>query len=119
MHLYRFMVDGRWITDPANPHFATEGGITNSFIAVRPNHTFRLKGFDEAKSVVLTGTFNEWDPRGFTMKHVGDEWIIDFYLKPGKYLYKFRIDGRWIIDPGNKLWEQNQFNTGNSVLWIE
>jgi len=116
---YKFIVDGDWITDPANPHFATEGGIRNSFIAVKPNHTFRLKGYADAKKVRLVGSFNNWNDDGYTMARAGDEWIINFYLKPGKYLYKFVVDGKLIIDPVNKLWEQNEYGTGNSVLWIE
>jgi hypothetical protein len=53
------------------------------------------------------------------MRHKDNAWTIAFHLKPGKYLYKFRVDGDWIIDPGNRLWEQNEPRTGNSVLWIE
>jgi|GEM_PF-3177863 len=26
-------------------------------------------------------------------------------LKPGKYTYKFVVDGKWILDPGNDLWK--------------
>jgi 1,4-alpha-glucan branching enzyme len=116
---YKFIVDGKWITDPANPNYATERGQRNSFLSVKPNHTFKLKGFNDAQTVIVTGTFDNWDPNGVTLAHVGDEWILRFYLKPGKCLYKFRVDGNWIIDPGNKLWEQNQFGTGNSVFWME
>jgi hypothetical protein len=29
------------------------------------------------------------------------------------------VDGKWMIDPANDLWEDNEFGTGNSVLWIE
>jgi Glycogen recognition site of AMP-activated protein kinase len=53
------------------------------------------------------------------MKRVGDEWIFNVHLYPGKHLYKFIVDGKWILDPGNKLWEQNEDNTGNSVVWME
>ena len=116
---YKFIVDGDWITDPANPHFSTEGGISNSYIAVKPNHTFKLKGYVGAKKVKLVGSFNNWNDDGYTMARAGDEWIINFYLKPGKYMHKFAVDGKLIIDPGNKLWEQNEYGTGNSVLWIE
>jgi len=116
---YKFIIDGKWIFDPYNPYYATEKGQRNSFLSVKPNHTFRLRGFSDAKTVIVTGTFDDWDPNGITLAHVGDEWIVNYYLKPGKCLYKFRIDGKWIIDPGNKLWEQNQFGTGNSVLWME
>jgi hypothetical protein len=116
---YKFIVDGNWITDPANPHYAFEKGERNSFIAVKPNYTFKLKGYAGEKNVTLNGNFNDWDDNGYTMAHKGDEWVISFYLKPGKYLYKFKIGDRWIIDPGNKLWEPNVYDTGNSVLWIE
>ncbi|MDB4918370.1 hypothetical protein [Mucilaginibacter sp.] len=116
---YKFIVDGSWITDPANPHYAFENGERNSFVAVKPNYTFKLKGYQGEKTVTLKGNFNNWDENGYTMAHRGDEWVISFYLKPGKYLYKFKIGDKWIIDPGNKLWEPNEFNTGNSILWIE
>lgn len=116
---YKFIVDDKWIIDPANPHYATEKGHQNSLLAVKPNQTFRLKGHGDAKKVTLNGAFNKWDPDGYTMAHVGQDWVISLYLKPGKCLYKFRIDGEWIIDPGNKLWEPNAEGTGNSVLWIE
>ena len=53
------------------------------------------------------------------MQRVGDEWIFKVHLYPGKHLYKFIVDGKWILDPGNKLWEQNEYNTGNSVVWID
>ena len=46
-------------------------------------------------------------------------WYISLYLKPGKYTYKFVVDGKWILDPDNKLWEENEYGTGNSVLLIE
>ena len=94
-------------------------GEINSFISVKPNHTFVLKGYNNAKTVRLSGSFNNWSESGYTLSHVSDEWKISLNLKPGKYLYKFLVNGNWINDPENKLWEQNQFNTGNSVLWIE
>jgi 1,4-alpha-glucan branching enzyme len=116
---YKFIVDGKWVADPLNQNSVTGNGETNSFLSARPNHVFKLKGFKGAKTIRLSGTFDNWDENGYTLAHKGDEWTISLYLKPGKYLYKFIVDGQWIIDPGNKLWEQNQQHTGNSVLWIE
>ena len=117
---YRFVVDGHWITDPSNQHLAWLRNESNSFFAVSPNHTFVLKGHNNAKTIRLSGTFNNWDPKGYTMEHKGDDWTISLRLKPGKYLYKFIVDdNNWIIDPGNPLWEQNQEHTGNSVLWVD
>jgi len=116
---YKFIIDGRWITDPQNQTYTVKDGIENSFIAAKPNYTFRLKGFGSAKSVKLSGTFINWDKNGYTLSHKGDEWAISLNLKPGKYLYKFIVDGKWITDPGNKYFEQNDSENGNSVLWIE
>jgi hypothetical protein len=28
------------------------------------------------------------------------------------------VDKEWKLDPGNELWEENEYGTGNSVLWI-
>jgi hypothetical protein len=114
---YKFKVDGQWISDPANAMSSPSSG--NSFLIINPNYTFRLKGFKDAKEVFLAGNFNNWDPRAYAMKREGDEWVFPVHLFPGKHLYKFIVDGNWIIDPGNKLWEQNEHNTGNSVIWIE
>lgn len=116
---YRFIVDGKWMPDPMNPNSSIENGQTNSFIAVKPNHTFKLSDYSGANTVRLAGTFNDWNRNGYKLARKGDDWTVSLYLKPGKYLYKFIVDGKWIIDPGNKLWEQNEHRSGNSVLWIE
>ncbi|SCW73467.1 hypothetical protein [Mucilaginibacter sp. NFR10] len=116
---YKFVVDDNWITDPKNPRNMMEGGVVNSYISVKPNYTFKLSGFNNAKKVHLAGSFNNFDDFGYTLAFNGKEWTVSVYLKPGKQLYKFIVDGKWMIDPGNKLYEPNQYNSGNSVLWIE
>jgi len=113
---YKFILDGRWITDPYNP-FSLKSG--NSFLAVKPNHIFTLEGYPDAKNVILAGSFNGWNGDGYQMTNKNGKWTFPLYLKPGKHTYKFIVDGRWITDPGNDLWENNQYGTGNSVLWIE
>jgi len=113
---YKFILDGRWITDPDNPYTLKSG---NSFIAVKPNHVFTLEGYAGAREVILTGSFNNWSTDAYEMIMKDDKWVFPLYLSPGKHTYKFIVDGKWIIDPGNPLWENNQYRTGNSVLWIE
>ncbi|HWZ04846.1 MAG TPA: hypothetical protein VNX40_14615 [Mucilaginibacter sp.] len=116
---YKFIVDGNWITDPLNPLYAVEDGVTNSFVPVKPNHIFKLKGHGDARDIKLIGTFSKWEKGEYTLAHKGDEWVIALYLKPGKYLYQFSIDGQRIRDPDDKLWEPGEDDSGNSVLWIE
>ncbi len=91
---------------------------SNMALVIAPNFTFRLKGFANAKIVCLAGDLNDWNLTSFQMTRVGDEWIFKAHLNAGKHPYKFVVDGKWMRDPGNKLWEQNEFNTGNSIVWV-
>lgn len=116
---YKFIVDGKTVIDPDNAFIQNiKGHSGNSFFILKPNYTFRLKGFGKAQTVFLAGDFNNWSPNTFVMQKEGDEWVLKVNLLPGKHLYKFVVDGNWIIDPANKQWEQNEYSTGNSVLWF-
>lgn len=117
---YRYLVDGKWITGPENPALVAGGAKqSNAYLIIGVNHTFRLKGFADAKNVFIAGDFNNWTPNTYALKKEGDEWKLGVHLAPGKHTYKFIVDGKWINDPANKLWEQNEFGTGNSVIWFE
>jgi hypothetical protein len=116
---YKFIVDGKWIVDPANPYSVGSGNFQNSFMAVKPNHIFRLDHHQDAAKVIVTGSFNGWDNERYQMVKKKDVWILPIYLNPGKYTYKFIVDKNWILDPDNELWENNDYGTRNSVLWIE
>jgi hypothetical protein len=115
---YKFIVDGKWMPDPANPHTTGDGDFTNSFFPFQANHTFTLNKFTDALQVIVTGNFNNWNTEGYRMVKNNGKWTLPIYLRPGKCLYKFIVDGRWITDPDNPLWEQNEYGTGNSVLWL-
>jgi cytoskeletal protein CcmA (bactofilin family) len=54
----------------------------------------------DAMTMALTGDFIDWDPDGIPM--VKDEygtWTTLYSLPPGKYKYKFIIDGQAVPDP--------------------
>lgn len=114
---YKFIVDGKWIPDPGNPPAVNKDD--NSYLIIKPNYTFKLRGYPNAKNVFLAGDFNDWSPSIFKMKKEGDLWVFTTHLSVGKHLYKFIVDGNWIIDPSNKLWERNGQGSGNSVIWID
>jgi len=80
--------------------------------------TFRLKGYANAKEVSVAGSFNDWSASSSKMKKQGDEWIVETIAEPGRHMYKFVVDGQWIIDPANKETEMENGNT-NSVLVIK
>lgn len=90
--------------------------LTISAPSLQGNTTFRLKGYPDAKIVNLAGTFNDWKPAAIVCGRENAEWICRVELKPGKYLYKFIVDGNWIIDPANSTTEADGQGNTNSVL---
>lgn len=115
---YKYFVDGRWTVDPGAMYQTGEPPYDNSVLIVKPNHVFKLAGFEQAKEVLVSGSFNDWNEISFKMHRTADGWELPYYLTPGKHTYKFIIDGAWQRDPSNRLWEENEYMTGNSVLWI-
>ena len=119
-YTYKFIVDGIWIRASDNKLSSLDGkGGFNSIIGIGDSVLFRLKGFRDAKNVVLTGSFNGWNTIELLMDKTKDGWQKYYVLGHGNYEYKFIVDGKWIVDAGNEQWEDNEFGTGNSVLWIE
>jgi len=116
---YKFIVDGEWIKDPSNPLVTDPGPDANSILVFQPNYTFVLDQYSDAKKVTVAGSFNGWNKDAYLMTRKDFKWVFPIRLKPGKYTYKFVVDGKWILDPHNDLWEENEYGTGNSVLWIE
>lgn len=53
------------------------------------------------------------------MVQKGDGWEIDLHLNPGKYVYRFVVDDKWMDDPVNELKEQNEYGEYNSIVWVE
>ncbi len=78
--------------------------------------TFSLETTD-ANEVILMGDFNDWNPKRHSMKTDGNGvWNKTVIIPPGKYEYKFLIDGNWIEDPQNDQTCLNCFGTLNSVF---
>jgi Glycogen recognition site of AMP-activated protein kinase len=116
-YTYTFLVDGRETI--GNGATLLPSKPSQALLIIQPNHGFYLKGFSDAHSVQLAGDFTAWQSQPFPLKRTAEGWILAVHLTAGKHLYKFIVDGKWITDPGNKLWEQNEFGTGNSVIWVE
>lgn len=89
--------------------FATEYG----------NVDFNLKGYQNAKEVLVTGTFNRWDETNFKMKRTKDGWKVTLQLSPDVYEYKFIVDGKWMSDPNNPSKTPNEYDDFNSVIDIQ
>jgi 1,4-alpha-glucan branching enzyme len=80
---------------------------------------FSLKAPD-AKAVSVVGDFNGWRPDEHPMKrHETGEWKKHLFLSPGRYEYKFIVDGQWWEDPASEQRCPNQHGTYNSVVVVE
>jgi hypothetical protein len=74
-----------------------------------------------AGSVSVVGSFNGWSPTATRMVRREDgRWQAKVRLQPGRFEYKFAVDGsRWIADPSNPEAVDDGFGGRNSVLVVE
>jgi 1,4-alpha-glucan branching enzyme len=73
-----------------------------------------------AKKVSLAGSFNSWNTKKLSAKKdTQGNWKVNVDLKPGKYEYKFIIDGTWTNDPRCTYCIPNNFGTHNCVVEVK
>jgi hypothetical protein len=73
-----------------------------------------------ARSVCITGDFNQWDTESHCMQRDKQGWSIRLLLPPGPAHYAFFLDGkRWELDPKALFVESDGFGKYNSVVMIE
>ena len=117
---YRYIVDGHWMEDPSNPDkVRNEFNEFNSGLNVGKYVTFLLKGYENANTVVLSGSFNGWNETDSKMtKTDNGYWKFRLPLAAGKHHYKFIVDGEWILDPENSVKEYDGKGNVNSVYMV-
>ena len=72
-----------------------------------------------AKSVELAGNFNNWNPAKTPLKQEHDgKWKVTLELGPGRYEYRYRIDGQWHNDQRPVECVPNPYGSWNCVLQI-
>ncbi len=80
--------------------------------------TFRYKPMSPVEAVYLVGEFNKWVPDELKMDgpNANGFYTLTQTLSPGRYEYKFAINGKnWKPDPGNL---QRTLEFHNSVLHV-
>ena len=73
-----------------------------------------------AQNVQLVGDFSNWEPVEGVMvqEERNNIWKGTFPLDPGKYQYKFVVDGEWKIDPYNSDVVTGNQGTNNSLVSV-
>ena len=70
----------------------------------------------DAVIVQIAGDFNDWTPEGNEMELTGGVWSRTLILPPGRYRYRYVVDGRWQTDPLNPAVEPSPFGENDSLL---
>ena len=72
-----------------------------------------------AQEVSIAGSFNDWHPSVTPMIRLRDgQWAKELSLAPGRYEYRFVVDGQWVDDPAATELIPNPFGTANAVLVV-
>lgn len=73
-----------------------------------------------ASEVCVAGDFNNWQPQATPLQRNGREDCFHALLplRPGRYCYRYVIDGSWQHDRGNNYVEANPFGELNSVVEV-
>ena len=74
----------------------------------------------EANTVAVAGEFNQWNTQTHMLrKSRAGWWKTSVKLAPGRYQYRFVVDGeQWSEDPENPIKQPNEFASFNSVLEV-
>ncbi len=74
----------------------------------------------DAQEVYLAGDFNNWDTNASLMKKDKKGiWKTIVSLKPGRYEYRFLVNGSWQNDPACCDCVPNEFGSQNCVRIVE
>jgi len=132
---YKFVVNEIWLTDPENPNREDDGagsyvsladpsftdeGKTVTYRIINKNRVeFRIYKPD-ARFISVVGDFNFWNTENDLLEKGNDGiWRLQKRIPPGKYRYKFIIDGRWLPDTYNKNSASDQNGEICSILEVK
>ncbi len=74
-----------------------------------------------ARQVYVAGEFNNWrlDPSASLAPDEGGVWRGRLSLPPGRYQYRYYVDGRWVVDPENPLRIVTENGVVNSLVTVK
>jgi len=74
----------------------------------------------KAQNVFLAGDFNGWNTYSHPLKKdFQGTWKTSINLIPGRYEYRFLVDGQWQNDPNCTNFTPNSFGSENCLLSLE
>jgi len=58
------------------------------------------------------GEWNDWE-KGYKLQKCGDDWVATVRMPPGRYQYKFIVDGTWVYDMSDLVERDENGNINN------
>lgn len=104
------------IEDIVSPSPATEEPVSASAPFETPDGVRFTFEAPDARSVQLAGDFNDWTPEAGEMELLGGVWVKTLFLPPGRYRYRYVVDGRWQNDPLNPSVEPSPYGGHDSLV---
>ena len=98
---------------------AGDDGAGSSVPAVTPEGVMFTIEAPDAERVQLAGDFNNWTLDGNDMEAMDGVWKKVVKLPPGRYRYRYVVDGRWQNDPLNATVEPSPYGGEDSVLVMD
>lgn len=88
---------------------STKGGSSVTFEFFAP----------EARQVTLAGTFNNWNTAETVLKkEKSGRWKVEVALPPGRYEYRYLVDGSWQNDQRPVACVKNAYGSSNCILEV-
>jgi chromosome partitioning protein len=72
-----------------------------------------------AERVQIAGDFNSWEPAGNDLEFSDGVWRTVLPLQPGRYRYRYVVDGDWKADPLNPGVEPSPYGDYDSVIELD
>jgi 1,4-alpha-glucan branching enzyme len=92
---------------------AKKGGTDGGCVCLRLTHP-------TAQKACIAGSFNDWHPSVTpTIRLSNGKWAKELALPPGRYEYRFVVDGVWVDDPAATELIPNVFGTANALLVVD
>ena len=89
----------------------------------KKNETVKKTTFEyeapAAQKVYVSGTFNDWSFEETPLKKISTgKWKLEVTLPPGRYEYRYLVDGNWQCDQRPVQCIPNVFGTWNCVVEV-
>ncbi len=90
-------------------------------VEILESRRFRYTPDSTPQKITLFGSFNSWNRNNLPLTDPDGDGMyeIEISLQPGRYEYKFYVDGEEVLDPANPDKVSNPFGSYNSVITVQ